>query len=193
MSLDQAKLLFGFLTLLTNVLVVWIAVMWLGSRFSSRIAGLRLATIETLRGAAVPLAFLIASGATLGSLYLSEIANLAPCRLCWFQRIAIYPLMVVFGVAWFRKNASAWMYGIPLAIMGMGVSGYHFFLQRFPSFEGAACEFGVPCSAIYFEVFGFMTIPYMAVSSTVAILALSAVALAKSTSVRDSEPAAHGE
>ena len=187
MSLDQAKLLFALLALLTNALVLWMAVVWLGGAFSERLAELRDRTSELLADAALPLAFFVAGTATFGSLYLSEVANLVPCRLCWFQRIAMYPLTVVYGIAWLRRDHGAWMYGVPLAGIGAALSVWHLLVQWYPTLESSACELGVPCSASYFEVFGFMTIPYMALSGFVAILALSAVIRRTSATVLATE------
>ncbi len=187
MSLDQAKLLFALLALFANAITLWIAFVWLGGAISDRIAALRDATTATLGPAAVRLAFLIAGVATFGSLYLSEVADLVPCRLCWFQRIAMYPLFVIFGVGWLRRDRSAWAHAVPLAAIGAVLAAWHLLVQRFPSLEGSACELGVPCSASYFEVFGFMTIPYMALSGFVAILALGAVARSAGASVTGSD------
>ncbi len=189
MTLDQAKLLFALLTLMTNAFVIAMVVLWVGGRFSPRVAGVRDATVAALDGSALPLMFAIAATAVFGSLYLSEIENLEPCQLCWFQRIAIYPLMVIYGLAWLRDDRrGAWMYGMPFAIVGIGLTAWHRLIQWFPTLEGGTCTVGVPCSTPWFEVFGFVSIPYMGFSGLLAIVALSAVMRSNLANVRAQAP-----
>ncbi len=107
-----------------------------------------------------------------GSLYLSEIAGLVPCKLCWFQRIAMYPLLVVTGVALWRKDVGVWRYGLPLSVVGFGISAWHVTIQHLPCPEAATCQGGVPCSAIYLAFFGFVSIPVMAGAAFLLITAV---------------------
>ena len=108
-------------------------------------------------------AALLAIGATLGSLYLSEIEHLAPCRWCWFQRIAMYPLAVLLAVAWLTRDGRIFRYGLPLSLVGLAMSTWHYLLQRFPSLEGTdTCSVAVPCAVRYANEFNFISIPYMA-------------------------------
>lgn len=188
MSLDQAKLLFALLALMTNAFVVGMVVLWAGAGFSRTLAAYRDRAVQALAGSAVPLAFYIAGTATFGSLYLSEVAGLEPCRLCWFQRVAMYPLMAIFAVAWLRKDRSGWVYGMPMAVVGAGLALWHLTIQWFPSLEGTTCEIGVPCSSPYFEVFGFMSIPYMALSGFLGIIVLMAVMRTNAASVAETTP-----
>ena len=108
-------------------------------------------------------AALLAVGATLGSLYLSEIAHLEPCRWCWFQRIAMYPLALVLVVGWFRRDRGVHLYGLPMCLAGAAMSMWHYLLQHFPDLEGATtCSITSPCTVRYAWEFGFVSIPYMA-------------------------------
>ena len=118
------------------------------------------------------LAFVVALVATVGSLYLSEVANFIPCELCWYQRIAMYPLVAVFGVAVVRSDARAWIYGAVLAAVGAVISGYHVLIERFPSLDSGSCDPNAPCSLKWVEHFGYLTIPTMAGSAFLLILAL---------------------
>lgn len=113
--------------------------------------------------AVVGVAALLAVGATLGSLYLSEIAHLEPCRWCWFQRIAMYPLALVLVVGWFRRDRGVHLYGLPMCLAGAAMSTWHYLLQHFPDLEGATtCSITSPCAVRYAWEFGFVSIPYMA-------------------------------
>ena len=107
------------------------------------------------------LAGLIAVGATAGSLYFSEIAHYVPCELCWYQRIAMYPLAVVLVIAAIRGDRTIIPYAATMALGGLAVSAYHVQLQLFPG-QGSFCEAVNPCSGRWVEAFGWMTIPQMA-------------------------------
>jgi disulfide bond formation protein DsbB len=121
------------------------------------------------------LAFAVAATATAGSLYLSEVAGFIPCTLCWYQRIAMYPLVIILGIAAWRGDADVRRYVIPLAAIGAGIAAYHVALQRLPGLPSGACALDAPCTLIYVERLGFVTIPVMALIGFVAILTLLVV------------------
>lgn len=113
--------------------------------------------------AIVGVAALLAVCATLGSLYLSEIAHLEPCRWCWFQRIAMYPLVLVLVIGLIFRDRSVYRYGLPMCLAGAAMSTWHYLLQHFPDLEGATtCSIISPCTVRYAWEFGFVSIPYMA-------------------------------
>ena len=130
--------------------------------------------LEPIRSALGPgalwLAFAVALTATVGSLYFSEVAGLEPCTLCWYQRIAMYPLAVILGVAAWRGDWGVRRYAAPLAAIGAVVATYHVALQRLPGLPSTGCSLTAPCSAIDLERFGFVTIPFMALVAFAAIL-----------------------
>jgi disulfide bond formation protein DsbB len=129
----------------------------------------------TLLGSnAVWLAWVVALVATVGSLMYSELFHYVPCRLCWFQRIAMYPLAVVLLVGAIRREVAVKFYAIPLALIGLVISIYHNVLQFFPSLEGTSCDPLVPCSARSIEMFGFMDLPFMAGAGFIVIAVLLA-------------------
>ncbi|WP_256438760.1 disulfide oxidoreductase [Sporosarcina sp. Te-1] len=98
-----------------------------------------------------------------GSLFFSERMGFIPCTLCWYQRILMYPLVVLLGIAFYRNDQGIYKYVLPLSIIGMVISSYHYALQKIPSLqEFSACTSGVPCSGQYVNYFGFVTIPFMA-------------------------------
>ncbi|QDY46948.1 disulfide bond formation protein B (plasmid) [Planococcus glaciei] len=101
--------------------------------------------------------------ATLGSLYFSEIKGFIPCDLCWFQRIFMYPLVVILGIATFQNDWKIARYVLPLTLIGGSISAMHYMEQKIPGFGGIRpCVSGVPCSAEYINWLGFITIPFLA-------------------------------
>ena len=101
--------------------------------------------------------------AMLGSLYFSEIANFPPCVLCWYQRIAMYPLVVVLGFAIYKKDRNFLLPAFVFAIVGWLISVYHNLLYYEILPEAAApCIAGVSCTTKFIEWFGFLTIPLLA-------------------------------
>ena len=130
--------------------------------------------MEAIDDAALWLAFLIAAGATAGSLYFSEVADFTPCRLCWFQRIAMYPLSLLFLVAAVRRDRGVRWYALPMAAVGAVISIYHYVIEWRPSLERGACGIGPEsCTTIWFRRFGFVSLPFMALCGFVAIIALT--------------------
>ncbi len=101
--------------------------------------------------------------ATLGSLYYSEIKNYTPCILCWYQRILMYPLVLIIAVGIYRKDKGLPFYVLPLSIPGMLIALYHVLLQKGILPEAIApCSIGASCLTKYTGYFGFITIPVMA-------------------------------
>ncbi|CAM4491976.1 disulfide oxidoreductase [Paenibacillus tarimensis] len=109
--------------------------------------------------------------ATAGSLYLSEVMQFMPCSLCWFQRIFMYPLTIMLGIASAKNSPAVIPYAIPLVIIGAAFSLYHTIIQKLPpSLNTAACG-PVPCRGDYLDWFGFITIPMLALTAFLIILA----------------------
>ena len=138
------------------------------------------AVIDSLRPMLIPAAAIVALTSTLGSLYLSEIALLEPCLLCWYQRIAMYPLPVILGIAAFRRDLAVRVYAIPIAVIGFGIAVYHYLIQAFPSLDTGTCALDIPCGARYLELFGFVSIPFMAAAGFLFVIAALALAGARS-------------
>jgi disulfide bond formation protein DsbB len=122
--------------------------------------------------AALGLAAMVAVTAMAGSLYLSEVAGFVPCALCWYQRIAMYPLAILLPIAAARGDGAIRPYAATLAGIGAVIAGYHVLVQRLPGLPSGSCSLDAPCTAIYVERFGFVTIPVMALIGFVTILAL---------------------
>lgn len=117
------------------------------------------------------LAFAVAGVATAASLYYSEIAHFIPCEMCWFQRIFMYPLSVVLLAAAITRDERAWRYAVPLAVLGLLFSLYHYQLELFPD-QPSVCSTTIPCSVRFVEVYGFVSIAFMAGAGFISIIAL---------------------
>ncbi|WP_191562554.1 disulfide oxidoreductase [Metabacillus idriensis] len=99
----------------------------------------------------------------LGSLYFSEIMDFIPCDLCWYQRILMYPLVVILGMAIYRKDYQIAFYTMILSAIGGTISIYHYAVQKidFVGTHSASCGI-VPCTGEYINWLGFITIPFLA-------------------------------
>lgn len=124
---------------------------------------------------AQPLALAIAVVTSGGSLLLSEVAGYLPCELCWYQRIAMYPLVVILGVAVVRRDREVWHTVLPLAGIGSLVSIWHILLEQNPGW-GGPCDESAPCTILWVQEFGFLTLPTMALIAFVAISLLTVAA-----------------
>jgi disulfide bond formation protein DsbB len=137
--------------------------------------------LDDLRPVALWLAFAVAAVATVGSLYYSEIANYTPCRLCWYQRAAMYPLAPILGIAALLRDARAKYLAIPVAAIGAAIATYHYQLEMFPEQSTGVCSVDVPCTVRWFEVFGFVSLAFMALTGFLAIIALTSIARPRPT------------
>jgi disulfide bond formation protein DsbB len=109
------------------------------------------------------LAWVVSLVAVGGSLYFSEMLGFIPCKLCWFQRIFMYPQAVLLGMASYRNDRSLIPYLVPLNIIGGSISLYHYAEQKIPALAKVLpCTAGVPCNQDYINWLGFITIPLLA-------------------------------
>ena len=128
-------------------------------------------------------AWLIATLATLGALFMSEIMGFAPCVLCWWQRIFMFPLVLILALGLFPFDPKVVRYALPLALIGLLIAGFHVLLTMGIIPESLApCRQGIPCKTIQIEWFGFVTIPLL---SFLAFLTLNGLLLA--SAVRSSK------
>ncbi len=122
---------------------------------------------------ALPLAWAIALVTTLGSLYYSKVQGYVPCELCWYQRICIYPWSVILGIAAWRRDAAIKLYAVPVLCIGVVISAYHSWIQWFPPTSGTSfCTLDAPCTTKFVNEFEFVTLPFMALSAAVFMIAL---------------------
>lgn len=122
------------------------------------------------------LAWLVALVTTLGSLYFSEVAHFTPCKLCWYQRIAIYPFSIVLLVAALRRDRKIVWYVVPIATIGALFASYQTQLRAFPHQHSAFCTLTEPCTVRYVWEFGFVSLPFMALSAFVFIITMTVLA-----------------
>src|SRR5690606_33337791 len=155
MDTELANHLFAFLSFvaLGGAIAVPVAVLLARRDPDGAVAG----ALDDLRPFALWLAFAVAAVATLGSLYYSEIANFTPCRLCWYQRAAMYPLAPILGIAAILRDPRVRYLAIPIATVGAAISVYHYQLEMFPDQSSGFCSATVPCTVRWFEVFGFVS------------------------------------
>lgn len=110
--------------------------------------------------------FVIAVVGVLGSLYFSEVLKYPPCVLCWYQRICLYPLVLIFGAALWNEDSGYKKYAMPLVIVGGAIAAYHNLVYFGVISEALTpCTAGVSCSSKQIELLGFITIPLMSLVS----------------------------
>ncbi|ARF16691.1 disulfide oxidoreductase [Sporosarcina ureae] len=115
-------------------------------------------------------AWVVSLVAMFGSLYFSEVKGYIPCELCWYQRILMYPLTLLLGIATFQNDNTVKKFVLPLALIGGSISFMHYLEQKIPGFGGVKpCVSGVPCNAEYINWFGFVTIPFLALLAFILI------------------------
>ncbi len=131
--------------------------------------------IEFIGKRAVLFGLLIAIASVFGSLFYSQIIGFDPCVLCWWQRVFLYPLVVIFGMALWKKSDSAFLYATPLAILGGLVAAYQTYaLLGGPSLLPCTALDG-DCSKIYVMAFGYITIPTMSLTISLYVLLLARI------------------
>ena len=129
------------------------------------------AVAAAVSGQGPALGALVAGLATAGSLWFSEVADFPPCELCWYQRIAMYPLLLVLGLAAVRRDPGIRPYGLALAGAGLAVSAWHNVVETFPDLHAGSCDPTNPCTIRWVEGLGFWTIPRMAAVAFALVLA----------------------
>lgn len=120
------------------------------------------------------LAFAASVLAMFGSLYFSEIRGYEPCELCWYQRILMYPFVVLLGLATARKDFGIAFYTMILSAIGASISLYHYGLQKVSFLADTAPACGrIPCTGQYINWLGFITIPFLALTAFIVIFVCS--------------------
>ncbi len=125
---------------------------------------------KNLNDALSYVAWVIALVATVGSLFFSEIMDLPPCLLCWYQRIAMYPLVLIIGSGIITRDERMKNYALPICLIGLAISTYHNLLYYGLIPESITpCTKGISCTSRQIEWLGFITIPLMALTAFVGV------------------------
>ena len=126
------------------------------------------------------ISWIVVSISVLGSLFFSYVMEFAPCVLCWYQRILLFPLVVILAVGLFPFDKSVVKYALPLAITGWLTAAYHNLLYAGIIPESIQpCSQGVSCTEEYIELFGFLSIPLLSLLSFTTIIALLIILMRK--------------
>jgi disulfide bond formation protein DsbB len=169
---DTGTLFLALLTVAAELAIVTI----IGLRIAAQFSGTARRGFAELRAAigdqAPVLALVVAAVAMGGSLWLSEGAHFVPCKLCWYQRAAMYPLVPILAVAAIRRDMAVRAYALTLAFIGLTISAYHYVVERFPSLETSACEIDNPCTLVWVWRFHYVSIPLMAGTAFALIAAI---------------------
>jgi disulfide bond formation protein DsbB len=144
------------------------------------------AWLTQVRASGLWIICMITTGAMVGSLYFSESVGFAPCKLCWYQRIAMYSIAIISFVAALRNDKNIVRYTIVLAPIGLVVSTYHYLLEWFPTLETNVCSLDVPCTAVWFRELGFVTLCFMAGCAFITVIAVSLAIMREQTTDKTS-------
>lgn len=131
------------------------------------------AQIDKTRWLLIFSAWAIAMVSTLGSLFFSEVMELIPCVLCWYQRIFMFPLCIILLVGLYTHDHNVVKYALPISIIGLIFGIYHtlLFFGFIP--EGLQpCSQGISCADINMELFGVIPIPLLSIISFITIIVL---------------------
>ena len=132
---------------------------------------------ETLSGSELWLAWIVAAVATGGSLFFSEVAHFVPCKLCWLQRVCMYPLLVLALPALGGDRRAA-RYLLPLPVAGLGIAVWHVLVERGVVADAQSCAISAPggCATRWIEELGYVTIPTLAATAFALVALLLATA-----------------
>jgi disulfide bond formation protein DsbB len=166
MFIEFIQSLLPFLTWVSDILIIAIILIFIIQRIilKKRLFISRVFTSLTKRYGLL-FAFLFASTATFGSLFYSEVLGWDPCKLCWYQRIFMYPQALILLFAAINKEKRIANYIIPLSIIGGLIAAYHYFIQFSSKIVSCGSLHEIDCSVMYTFDFGYITIPMMALTA----------------------------
>ena len=119
------------------------------------------------------LAWVIALFALVSTLFVSDVLHWAVCPLCWYQRICLYPLVILLGIAAYKNDGLIIPYALPFPITGFLFALYQYLEQMIPGFSPIDfCTQGVACNAIHLKLLGFITIPFLSMMACLCVFIL---------------------
>jgi hypothetical protein len=162
-SAEIPNLLFSILTVVGQIIVAIALVVLVLSWKRKKIHRL----LEFDGRHAVLFAFIVALISMIGSLSYSELVGYEPCKLCWFQRILMYPQVAILGIALLKRDKNAQDYCMTLSVLGMLIAAYHYMLQIgvAPATSCSAVGASISCSQVFVMQFGYITIPMMSLTA----------------------------
>ncbi|OGT33140.1 MAG: 2-oxoglutarate dehydrogenase [Gammaproteobacteria bacterium RIFCSPHIGHO2_02_FULL_39_13] len=141
--------------------------------------------IRAIEKYALLICWFIALIAMLSTLFASEVLHWPVCSLCWYQRIAIYPMVLLLGMAAYRNETNIISYVIPFSVIGFLFAVYQYLEQMIPGFAPIDfCTPTVPCDVTHLKLFGFITIPFLSALACLIIFLLLLV-VKRSASAND--------
>lgn len=168
-------------TIIGQIFIFLVIVLWLSVKLEkSPIKKTAEHALSALASQGLVFGFLVALTSTVVSLIYSDIIGYEPCKLCWVQRIFLYPQVIILGLALWKKTKDSEVYCLALSVIGGVIAAYHFYGQSFNPNALPACDFagGASCAIRFFVEFGYVTIPMM--SLTAFLLIIASMLLAKS-------------
>jgi len=155
----------SILTLLSQLFLLWIVVYHVISFENARKLSKKILTSKNALLAVFTISFFASSG----SLFYSEIAGFVPCELCWFQRIFMYPQVILYGIAMYKKKTDIFEYSFWLVALGIIISAYQNYLI-YAAAKSTSCGIsGASCATKFVIGLGYVTIPMMALTAFVLI------------------------
>ena len=141
------------------------------------VVSMKKSTIEERNWNLMFIAWVISVIATLSALFIGEIMGKIPCNLCWYQRIFMFPLPIILGIALYRVDFSAWRYALPLSVGGAGIAAFHslIFFKILPEEIKPCLEKGPSCSGADMLLWGTLPLPLL---SFIAFITISTSLLA---------------
>lgn len=167
MFIDIIDNALAILTIAGDVFIILSVIMWLLSYQSKKVGEWLKKIYSSIDSRLILLALIISIISTGGSLFYSEIAGYDPCKLCWLQRIFMYPQVILLGIAYKKSDVSISTYSLSLSVPGLAIAVYHYIIQFFQS-PLVACStvgYSVSCSDHFTLSYGYITIPMMAVTA----------------------------
>lgn len=163
MKTETISLVLSYLTIGLAVLLLLLLVFVVVAYFNSKVKEGFDKLIKRMRPRIFLLIFLLLFGAVVSSLYYSQVVGFAPCELCWYQRISIFSLALIFGIAAIKKDSNIYPYALTLSLFGCIVAFYHVYVQFFQNKLGVCSTEGltISCSKRYIEAISFISIPVM--------------------------------
>lgn len=148
-------LILSMLTFIADIGIIFIILCFFVPQFKKQF-------LPFIKKYAIELAFIVSFGATVGSFFYSEIIGFEPCKLCWFQRILMYPQPLILGIALAKKHTNVRDYILPFAILGMIIAGIHYYTQI--GGTSTLCpesDTAISCIQRFIFEFNYITIPVM--------------------------------